>query len=83
MNARRPAYTLIELVIASASASVLVVGLSASLYVAGRALDVDEGVSLRQQAASGSLAVVEAELAEATRFTELKPSAVAFSVPDR
>ncbi|TWT47570.1 hypothetical protein [Botrimarina hoheduenensis] len=78
----RPAYTLIELLVATASASVLVVGLSAALFVSAKALNVDEGASIARSNGDAQLNRLLTDVGSALRFTERSPTALAFSVPD-
>lgn len=79
----RPAYTLIELLVATASASVLMVGLSSALFVASRALNLDDGAIPVRNNADMALSQVMADLREARSFTQLLPEQVEFTVPDR
>lgn len=80
---RRDAYTLIELLVAMASASVLLVGLASSLYLASQALELDGGVAHRRVRADAALARVLADARTAERFYELTSTAVEFDAPDR
>lgn len=79
----RDGYTLIELVVAIASASVLMVGLSSALFVSARALEMDNGATLQQSRAEQALARLMTELGDATRFEGAGVNALAFYVPDR
>lgn len=79
----RRGYTLIELLVATASASVLMIGLSSALYVSSRALETDEGATLVRNSADMALSRVLAEVAEAIRFTTLDSTTLEFTVPDR
>lgn len=79
----RRGYTLIELLVATASASVLMVGLSGALFVSARALDADEGATALRSDADAVLARVADDLRDARRFEQLDPTAVRFRVPDR
>lgn len=76
-------YTLIELLVAAASASVLMVGLSSALYVSSRAMNLDDGAIARRNAADMALSRVLADVAEANRFLTLDPTSLEFTVPDR
>ena len=82
MRARR-GYTLIELVVAIASASVLMVGLSSALFVSAQALEMDNGATLEQSRAEQALARMVTDLGEATRFEVFSSNAARFYVPDR
>lgn len=80
---RRPGYTLIELLVATASASVLMVGLSSALFVASRALNLDEGAIPVRNHADMALSRLMADLREARLFNQLLAEEVEFTVPDR
>lgn len=80
---KRPGYSLIEMVVALGSASVLVVGLSSTLYVSARSLDVDRGASLSRASGDTAAAQIMADVRTALEITELQPQAVTVSVPDR
>lgn len=82
MNAPR-GYTLIELIVATASASVLMVGLSSALFVSVRALEMDNGATLQQCRAEHALSRLMADLGEATRFETATTTTLSFYVPDR
>lgn len=76
-------YTLIELLVASASASVLMVGLSSALFVSGRAMDLDEGAAVVRNEADLAVSRMMDDLKEARRFFEVEPTSLEFTVPDR
>ncbi|MEQ8847518.1 hypothetical protein [Botrimarina sp.] len=76
----RAGYTLVELLLATATASVLMVGLASALYVSARALDLDASSVVHVDEA---LARITADARTASRFRELTPTAIEFDVPDR
>ncbi|QDT69052.1 hypothetical protein MalM25_19780 [Planctomycetes bacterium MalM25] len=76
-------YTLIELMVAIASASVLMIGLSGALFVSARALETDEGATLKRSRADQALSRVLSELSEATRIESASATELRFRVPDR
>ncbi|GAB5405623.1 MAG: hypothetical protein Aurels2KO_38540 [Aureliella sp.] len=79
----RQGFSLMEMVVASASATVLLVGLASSVVVVSTAFDgADGGTS---QTLDASLAVDEllSDLQYASTFTERTSTAVTFTVPDR
>lgn len=83
MSSRQRGYTLVEVLAASASASVLVAGLASAMYIATQGLGADEGSTARR--ARSDLAATEL-LAEARRalwFTERTARTVEFKVADR
>lgn len=80
---RRPAYTLIELLVATASASVLMVGLSSALYVSSRALGIDEGAIAARNKADLALSRLMEDVREARSVLQLTPNVVEVRVPDR
>ena len=89
---KRPAagYTLLELVVASASATVLMVGLASSLYIAGESLEVvtsrqkeealQEGLSVAERV----IRMIKHDLQSATEITELTtgPNPLPDPLPD-
>lgn len=80
---RRSGYTLIEMVLALAITTTLLMGMSASIVIASRTisdgLDV-VGLALRT---SDVLGEVNSDLSMAQAFVDRSDSAVTFSVPDR
>ena len=76
-------YSLLELVIASASAAVLAGGLASSLYVASRSLDVSNGKAAQTRVAQKVLATITRDLQSALSLTELTSTSVTMTVPDR
>ncbi|MCA9249052.1 MAG: hypothetical protein KDA42_18145, partial [Planctomycetales bacterium] len=90
MNSQRKAchrirrgYTLAELLVASASASVLLVGIGSTLYVASQSLDESASPMRRETQASEVLADLMVDLKLALNFSERTPTALTFTVPDR
>jgi type II secretory pathway pseudopilin PulG len=81
--ARRPAFTLVELVVSSAVMTIIALGISSVIVLASRALPSARGASENTVAASGALDQLVAELRTATAVSELGASAVTFTVPDR
>ena len=83
VQAFRPGYTLIELVLAMAIAAILLTGMSASIVIASRTVsdgyDV-VGLALRT---SDSLGEVNSDLSTAEAFLDRTSSSVTFTVPDR
>ncbi len=79
---RRPAYTLVELVVAVAVTGILLAGMGSAIFVASRASDSG---TVPSNTVEGSRAVAEiaAELREATSFSERTATSVAFTVADR
>jgi len=82
---RRPraGYTLLELVVASASATVLMGGLASSLYIAAQSLDVGAGSLAETRRGQRALAIIHGDLQSALTLSELTATAVTMSVPDR
>lgn len=85
-SCRRPqpsGYTLLELVVASASAAVLVGGLTSALFIASQTLDVSSGSLVQTRKANEALATITNDLQSALSLTELTDTAVTMTVPDR
>ena len=81
---RRPAgYTLLELVLASASAAVLMGGLAWSLEIASKSLKVGTGSLAETRTAHQLLATLHRDLQTALTLSELTETSVTMSVPDR
>lgn len=80
---RRPAYTLLELMVALGSASVLMVGLSSALFIAAQGLDLDQGASASRGRADAVLGRMLADARAATRYRSVAPTAIEFDVADR
>jgi hypothetical protein len=81
--AARNAYTLIELVVATASSTILVGGLASSLLIASRPLAHDATPAADANRSAMALAQLSADLRHALRFTERTATAITFMVPDR
>lgn len=79
----RSAFTLVELIVASVSASVLVAGLGSSIYIASRAFDDSDSITVRNLDASFAADEILTNLQFATSFSERSTTAVEFQVPDR
>jgi prepilin-type N-terminal cleavage/methylation domain-containing protein len=79
----RPGFTLIELVLAMAITTILLMGMSASIVIASRAVsdgyDV-VGLALRT---SDSLGEINSDLSMAKVFLDRTGSSITFTVPDR
>ena len=81
---RPPAgYTLIEMVVASASAVVLMGGLSSALYIGAQSLDVNTGSRTETRTANAALATIKRDLEVAVSISELTATSVTMTVPDR
>ncbi len=83
LNTRRPAFTLIELMIASASSAILMGGLASALYISSRALLPDATATDERNRSALALAQMEADLRLALDFSERTATAVTLTVPDR
>ena len=79
----RPGYTLLELVVASAGATFLVIGLGSSLYIAAQAVDPSNTPTNAAIQGNSALTDLMADVELATSFSERTPTAITFSVPDR
>ncbi|QDV74270.1 hypothetical protein [Botrimarina mediterranea] len=79
----RPAYTLLELMIALGSASVLMAGLSSALFIAAQGLNLDQGASASRGRADAVMGRVLADARTATRFRSVTPTAIELDVADR
>ena len=78
----RSAYTLVELLISASAAMVLMLGLSASLFLSDEALSGIGIVEERATAADVQAAMLD-DLAQARLFTQRSATAATFQVPDR
>lgn len=83
LRTSRRAYTLIELLVATVSSSILIVGLSGSLVVASRAFDDTDSQPIAVLEANKAANCIMNEMQYATRFYEKTATAVTFEVPDR
>ena len=77
-----PGYTLVEVLVSSVSASLLMAGLASALFLAGRALDGGSTTAERSHATDAHNAFLT-DLEHATSFSERTDDAVTVSVPDR
>ncbi len=82
-RARTRGYTLLELVVASASAAILVGGLSSSLYIASQSLEVNSGSLAKSRTAQQAIATINRNLQTAISLSELTATSITMSVPDR
>jgi len=80
---RDRAYTLIELSVSVAIVGVLLVATGSAILLAGRAVPARTSPASRCVAATEALDRLAADLAYAITVTEVGPTAVAFTVPDR
>jgi len=80
---RRLGFSMLELVVASASAAVLMGGLGASLYIAGQSLEVSTNAQSSSQGSQQTLAMIHRELQSAISMSELTATSVTMKVPDR
>ncbi|MGE3316529.1 MAG: carbohydrate binding domain-containing protein [Planctomycetaceae bacterium] len=82
-NSVRRGYTLLEMLVASVSATFLVVGLASAMFVAARG--TDPTLSAHEAALQGDTAMTDliADLTLAESFSEKTTTAVTFVVPDR
>lgn len=83
LTRRRHGYTLMELLVATASATVLMAGLSSSIYVASQALQIDNGTLAAEARNGRALERLLADAREAFDFSEQTATAITFTVPDR
>ena len=79
----RSGYTLLELVVASAGAIFLIVGLSSSLFIASETVNPRNTPYNAALQGDSALTDVIADVKTATSFSERTPTAVTFTVPDR
>ena len=79
----RIGYTLVEMVVASASAAILMGGLASSIYIASQSLDVTTGPLTEARSAHSALATINRDLQSALTLSELTATTITMSVPDR
>ncbi len=79
----RGGFTLLEVMVASASATILLVGLASSVFVVSQAFDSSDVTMVRNLDAGFAADDILSDLQFATRFTERTATAVTFKVPDR
>lgn len=83
-KARRPGgNTLVELLIASATAAVLTAGLAAAIGVASQAIRLPQEAIAESRAGQRLIARILRDAQFATEISELTPHAITMSVPDR
>ena len=80
---RRPGYTFIELVVSMVSSTLLVAGLSSTLYISSWALNNENSAARQSSVAAEVLADMMADLRHTQTFSERTATAVTFTVPDR
>ena len=83
LRQRRGGFTLLELVVASTSAAVLMGGLASSLYIAGQSLGLSTGSLAKTHSSQRALSMLHADLQSALTFNELTATTVSMTVPDR
>jgi len=79
----RSGYTLVELIVASASSMLLLAGMGASIFIASKAFDESDSQAFTSVAAGNVADEIMTEMQYATRFHERTPYAVTFGIPDR
>lgn len=82
-NRRRAGYTLIELLVSSAAATILMAGMTSSIYIASQVYERSGSTSADRADASDVLEVLTDDLGEALSFSEKTDKAITFTVPDR
>ena len=82
-NSDRPGYTLVEMLICTASMGVLMVGVSSAILLATQALDDGRNPSARIHWTGLTAAEILRDLAEATSVPERSATAITCTVPDR
>lgn len=80
---RRHAYTLVELVISMSLATLLITGLSSSLFIATAAFDISRSASLQRSKSAEVIGEMLGDLNLAISFSERTPTSIEFKVPDR
>ncbi len=79
----RGGYTLVEVVVASASSMLLLAGMGSSIFIASKAFDEGDSDATKSIAAGNVADEIMGEMQYATRFSERTPYAVTFNIPDR
>ena len=82
MNSR-VGYTLLEMLVAMAAASVLMAGMGSSIFIASQALDEENSLPRRQSEAAEVLSDLTVDIKHSLRYCERTATAVTFTVPDR
>lgn len=80
---RRRGFTLFELIASLAAASVLMIGLSSSLYIAVQAVDVSDSPSAAVLEGQAVLVDMHADLQYALTASETAANAITVTIPDR
>ncbi len=80
---RKPAFTLVELVVSLGVMSVLAVGISSAVLVSLRSVETSDSQSARIRQAADVSNQMAAELSTALDVSEKTDRAITFSVPDR
>ena len=83
VQSRRSGYTLIELVIATASAAMLIGGLASTAFISRSVLSTDSTPGTDANRGAMALSRLTADVRQAIRFTQRTATAVTFLVPDR
>lgn len=79
----RGGYTLVEMLVASASAAVLIAGLGSSIFIVSQAFDASDGAVVQELNTSIVIEDMLADIQLAERFSIQSTTQVEFSVPDR
>jgi hypothetical protein len=82
-SGRRRGYTLIELIVAMGSATVLVGGMASTVMISTRVLQRDATAGADANRGGLVLSQIASDLRQAMRFTERTATAITFLVPDR
>lgn len=82
-QSKRGGYTLLELLVASLSATLLVAGLASAMFLASRTADSTDTTGEAAIQAHAAISDFTADVQLATSFSEISDTAVTFSVPDR
>ncbi len=80
---RHHGYTLIELLVATASSAVLMAGMATTLYISTQSMDIDSGAASEKVRLREVLAQITSDVSHATLFSERSANAMVFCVPDR
>jgi hypothetical protein len=80
---RRTGYTLIEILVSSTIATVLMGGLASSVYIANQAFESDAGAPAERTETDNVLQQLTRDVQMATGISELTATAVTLTVPDR
>jgi prepilin-type N-terminal cleavage/methylation domain-containing protein len=80
---RRRGYTLVEMIVTLSAGSIVLAGLSSTLYISSRTLSADTTASSDGSRSSLALSQITSDLRLALDFTERSSTAATFTVPDR